>query len=101
VTGCTKYADIEQVQMGMPLDELLQLETPCYYRGTSGDQLKYSCKFSVPYESAFSKRAVRPYVLMFKEGKLTEMELDERELDRQSIRSQSHYKYGYYGRYRY
>ena len=97
LAGCTQYANIDQVQIGMSLNEFTQLQTPLNFRGTSGDYTQYSCKLRVPYQQALSSTAIRPYVLTFKEGTLTEIEIDENELNRQAIRQNVNYNVGFYG----
>ena len=68
LVGCTHYANIDQVHQGMTVDQLLAIDTPCYYRGESGEILSYGCEFSVPYSNG---QSVKPYILTFKDGKLT------------------------------
>ena len=105
LAGCTKYAMVEQVRVGMTSSEFAQLETPCFYRGQSDKYLKYSCKFDVPSGYKFDERLIRPYIVTFKNGRLSQITLDERELDRDVIRYQDYFyyppTYGYRNRYFY
>lgn len=96
VNGCVHYAAIEQVHTGMTIQELMQVDTPCYYRGTKEQEVCYSCQFKVPND-----HSVKPYILTFKDGKLVEITLDERELDRQQMRNWYYYGPGYYYYYGY
>ena len=96
VSGCTHYTNIERVQIGMTPEELMQIDTPCYYRGSQGEKTYYNCKFKVSSSEYMSSHAVKPYILTFTDNKLAEISLDEAELDRQQIRNW-YYGPGYYG----
>lgn len=95
--GCVQYAGIENVRIGMSVDELKQIETPCYCSGQSDKSLTYKCRFKVNRPGAF----VQPYILTFIDGKLTDVVIDEKELDRQQIREQFYYRDRYYFHYGY
>lgn len=99
--GCVHYAAIEQVNPGMTVQELLQVDTPCYYRGTKDGEVSYNCQFRVSSNEHLSGSSVKPYILTFKDGKLNEITLNERELYRQQIRDWYYYDPGYYYRYGY
>lgn len=103
LTGCVNYANIEQTRMGMTVDELLAIDTPCYYRGESENQVTYNCQFSVPTSRYTTDRTVKPYILTFENGKLTEIKVNEQELDRRMLRDGFYgpYPYGYYFHYGY
>lgn len=97
LTGCVNYAPIEQTRMGMTLQEFSYLDTPCYYRGENGESIQYSCKFKMPTGS------IRPYIMTFTDGRLTEILVDENELDRQMMQDRIdlqyhlyHPRFGYY-----
>lgn len=101
LAGCTNYAVIEQARMGMTVDELLMIDTPCYFRGESDSKVTYNCRFSVPNGPYSADRTVKPYIMTFEDGKLTEITLDEKELDRQTLRDGLYYDYGFYYPYGY
>lgn len=90
LTGCVHYAGIEQVRMGMTREEFSYLDTPCYYRGQNNENTQYSCRFKMPTGS------IRPYILTFTAGRLTEIMVDENELDRQIMRNQFYYQHHFY-----
>ena len=81
----------------MTPDEFAQLQTPCFYRGQSDKYLRYNCEFDVPSDYEFDKRLIKPYIVTFENGKLTQIKLDERELDRDVIRYRDPYFYRGYG----
>lgn len=95
VPGCTQYAAIDNVRTGMTVDELIQIETPCYCSGKSDESLTYNCDFKVP------GGLVKPYILTFKDGKLAEIAIDQKELDRRQIRDRFYYGDRYYLHYGY
>lgn len=97
ITGCTQYTRLEDVELGMPLDEFLLLESSCYYRSTSGDTVRYSCQFNAPAGKAISGRGIRPYLVTFENGILTQIDYDEAERIEQMLRRRypPHYHYGY------
>ena len=101
MAGCTQYARMEEVKMGMPLDEFLQLPTPCYYRATLDNRVQYSCRFNVRYGESISTRVIRPYIMTFEDGVLSQIAFDEQERTRQLLRNQYHYRRGYWHGYGY
>jgi hypothetical protein len=101
LAGCTNYAVIEQARIGMTVDELLMIDTPCYYSGESDDTVTYNCSFSVPVGPYSSDRAIKPYIMTFENGKLAKITLDQKELDRQTLRDNLYYDYGFYYPYGY
>ena len=63
VGGCVHYAAIDEVHTGMTIEELMQVNTPCYYRGTKDQKVCYGCQFRI-----FSGGSVKPYILTFKDN---------------------------------
>ena len=101
LTGCVNYANVEQARIGMTVDQLLAIDTPCYYRGESNGKTTYNCKFSVPAGSYSSARAVKPYIMTFEDGKLTDMTLNQKEIQRQMMRDRIYLERRLYRPYRY
>lgn len=101
LSGCAHYARMEQVRIGMTVEDFRLLSTPCYYRGATEDTLEYGCRLNVPSGQGLSKRSIRPYVMTFEEGKLTRIEYDEEESKRQESRDAYRFGYGVGTRYYY
>lgn len=100
-TGCVQYAGIEQTRMGMTVNELRMIDTPCYFRGESGEKILYNCQFSVPTGPYSNERTIKPYILTFEDDRLTEIALDEQELDRQRFEDGLYYQHRFYYPYGY
>ncbi len=96
LTGCVNYAKIERTRIGMTVDELMALETPCYYGGQTDDQITYHCRFSIPSGPQSEKRTIKPYIMKFENNTLTEITLDENELTRQEIRDNYYFQHRFY-----
>jgi hypothetical protein len=90
LSGCANYAYIEQARMGMTYEEFSYLDTPCDYRGQTDKNVFYTCKFKMP------TGLIRPYVMTFTDGKLTEIMLDENEMNRQIMRDRIYYQHHFY-----
>lgn len=100
ISGCANYANLEDIEMGMTIQEISTRTDGCYYSGQEYNQTEYRCKFKVPYGSGLEKRTVKPYILEFKNNRLQTITLDEQALNRQSARY--YYRIGYgYGGYHY
>jgi len=98
-SGCTHYAYIEQVQIGITIEELMQIDTPCYVNSTYEDKTLYNCRFRVSSKEYTFGRSVKPYILTFEDDTLTDITLNEHELDRLLMREwyygPGYHPYGY------
>ncbi|HIJ70814.1 MAG TPA: hypothetical protein HPP87_05550 [Planctomycetes bacterium] len=83
LTGCNQYVKVDQLEMGMTIDEVTQLELLWSYRGQTDQYIEYSCKLKIPSSYTLDGWAIKPYILTFKDNKLHQIMIDERELDRQ------------------
>ena len=108
LSGCVHYANIERTRMGMTVNELLAIDTPCYYHSETDNTVNYNCRFSVPSGRHGENRSIKPYIMTFEDGKLTEIRINEEQLDRESLRDEFYYRhhfnyypypfgYGFYG----
>ena len=103
LSGCSEYARLEDVGLGMTVSEVTR-QTPCIYKGKTDSQLQYSCMLNVPAGQYYYGRTVRPYILSFENGQLAKIDLDEKELDREALRyrfNHLYHGYGYHGHYGY
>jgi outer membrane protein assembly factor BamE (lipoprotein component of BamABCDE complex) len=97
LAGCTHYANVDQVHKGMTVDQVLAIDTPCYYRGESGQIISYNCEFSVLYKN---HKSIKPYILTFKDGKLARIAINEKALTREALEDQYYDNYPwFYGPY--
>lgn len=101
LSGCAEYAQIEQVRMGMTIEDFRLLSTPTYFRGETENTLEYGCQLDVPSGQGLSKRSIRPYIMTFEDGKLSKIEYDEEESNRESLRNEYRFGYGFGTRYYY
>jgi hypothetical protein len=102
LTGCAQYARLEQVEIGMTLDNFRTLPTPIYYRGTSENTVQYGARLIVPSGQSLSQRSILPYIFTFTDNKLTEITFDEEEQKRRERRGEFRFGYGFgYHRYHY
>jgi len=95
LTGCTKYARVEQLQLGMNFAEVSRVVEKYTYRGQTENSMEYSCKLDVPSSASFNGRTLQPYILKFRDNRLEEITLDERALDRQATQYRYSFGYGY------
>ncbi len=96
LAGCASYSRIESVHIGMSLEDVMALQSPCYYRGQDGISTAYGCDFEVPSGSG---RTIKPYILTFNYGRLVDISIDERQLDREAMRDSyydPHFRSGFF-----
>lgn len=90
-TGCTDYARIEQLYLGMSMEQARQIAPNCTFRGEAENTIEYTCDLSVPRGYESPNRIVKPYILVFRNERLYEITLDEKELDRRALPDRVYY----------